>query len=61
MEFIEATPLPEVCQCCTEPDCDVCDHGLERWLLSLEKEYELWKKLREQGEKRTNRLHVRLD
>lgn len=45
MEYIEANPLPEVCKTCTEPDCDVCDHGLERWLLPPEVEQELRKKL----------------
>ena len=38
MNFIEADPLPDVCKTCIEPECDVCDHGLERWLLSPEDE-----------------------
>lgn len=32
MQWIQADPLPEVCRCCTEPECDVCEHGLEHWL-----------------------------
>ena len=36
MEYVEANPLPTVCQDCKEPDCDVCDYGLDRWLLSSE-------------------------
>lgn len=37
MEYIEANPLPECCQNCTEPDegcCDECDHLGERFILS---------------------------
>lgn len=48
MEYIEANPLPEACINCTEPDCDVCDHGRERWLLPPEKEQELLEKLHAQ-------------
>ena len=48
MEYIESNPLPEVCLTCTEPDCDVCDHGLERWLLSPEDEKALKVKLFQQ-------------
>ena len=47
-EYIEANPLPEVCRNCIEPDCDVCDHGKERWLLPPEVEHELRQKLRQQ-------------
>lgn len=32
MEYVKADPLPEVCRSCVEPDCDVCDYGLERWI-----------------------------
>lgn len=52
MEYIEANPLPKVCQDCTEPACDVCDHGLERWLLSQEVERLLMEKLKQQAIKR---------
>ena len=49
MEYIEANPLPEVCNTCAEPDCDVCDHGRERWLLSPEDETVLKLRLFQQG------------
>ena len=41
MEYIEANPLPEVCKDCTEPNCDVYDHGRERWFLSPDVELAL--------------------
>ena len=34
MEWIEANPLPTVCQICHEEDCYACDHAGERWYLS---------------------------
>lgn len=34
MEWIEANPLPEVCQSCSEPDCWECDYAGLRWYLS---------------------------
>ena len=49
MEYKEANPLPEVCNTCTEPDCDVCDYGRERWLLSPENETALKPRLFQQG------------
>ena len=52
MEYIEANQLPKVCNTCAELDCDVCDHGRERWLLSPEDEKELKLKLFHQGLKR---------
>jgi hypothetical protein len=45
LEYIEADPIPQDCQTCTEPDCDVCDHGRERWLLPPETELRLKRKL----------------
>lgn len=58
MEYIEANPLPEVCLACTEPDCDVCDHGRERWLLSTEDETALKLKLFQQGLKRKSTAYL---
>ncbi|MBQ9268614.1 MAG: hypothetical protein IJ206_03745 [Oscillospiraceae bacterium] len=58
MEYIEANPLPEVCLTCTEPDCDVCDHGRERWLLSPENETALKLKLFRQGLKRKSTAYL---
>ena len=58
MEYIEANPLPEVCFNCTEPECDVCDHGRERWLLSPEDEKELNRKLFQQGLKRKSKAYL---
>ena len=58
MEYIEANPLPEVCLTCTEPDCDVCDHGRERWLLSPENETASKLKLFRQGLKRKSSAYL---
>jgi len=58
MEYIEANPLPEVCLTCTELDCDVCDHGRERWLLSPEDEKELKLQLFRQGLKHKSTAHL---
>ena len=58
MEYIEANPLPEVCLTCTEPDCDVCDHGRDRWLLSPENETALKLKLFRQGLKRKSTAYL---
>ena len=58
MEYIEANPLPEVCLACTEPDCDVCDHGRGRWLLSTEDETALKLKLFQQGLKRKSTAYL---
>ena len=58
MEYIEANPLPEVCLTCTEPDCNVCDHGRERWLLSPEDETELKLKLFQRGLKRKSTANL---
>lgn len=34
MEWIEAEPLPAVCQNCQEEECYNCDYAGERWTLS---------------------------
>jgi len=34
MEWIEANPLPAVCQNCQEEECYNCDYAGERWTLS---------------------------
>ncbi len=36
MEWIEANPLPQVCQACSEGDCYNCDYAGNRWYLSQE-------------------------
>ena len=36
MEWIEATPIPEECNHCTEGDCYHCDIAGKRWALSRE-------------------------
>ncbi len=33
MELLGKNPLPEHCLNCTEPECDVCEIGYERWRL----------------------------
>ena len=44
MEFLERNPLPEQCLKCTEPECDVCEIGYERWYLPHYDELRLQKK-----------------
>ena len=34
MEWIEANPLPAVCQNCQEEECYNCDYAGKRWTLS---------------------------
>ena len=34
MKWIEANPLPAVCQNCQEEECYNCDYAGERWTLS---------------------------
>lgn len=58
MEYIEANPLPAVCLTCTEPGCDVCDYGRERWLLSPEDETALKLKLFWQGLKHKSTAYL---
>ena len=44
MEWIEAAPLPPVCQDCQEEDCYNCDHAGERWTLSQADELRIKRK-----------------
>lgn len=44
MEWIEADPLPVVCQNCTEEDCYNCDTAGKRWYLPREDELRLRRK-----------------
>ena len=44
MEWIEADPLPPVCQDCQEEDCYNCDHAGERWTLSQADELRIKRK-----------------
>ena len=45
MEFLEANPLPKVCESCTEEDCYNCDHAGERWYLSRADELKVRRKM----------------
>ena len=38
MKWIEADPIPEECESCTEADCCACDIAGKRWVLSKEDE-----------------------
>lgn len=44
MEWIEAEPLPVVCQSCQEGDCFDCDYAGLRWQLSPADELRIRKK-----------------
>ncbi len=58
VEWIEANPLPEVCENCTDGECFNCDYAMFRWHLSKEDEAALRRKLMEQSIKRMKRkLH----
>ena len=59
MNFIEADPLPDACKTCIEPECDVCEHGMERWLLSPEDEAAIKIKLFKQGLRRKNTAELK--
>ena len=45
MEWIEANPLPAVCQNCQEDDCYNCDYAGERWTLSKADELRVKRKM----------------
>ena len=49
MKFIEANPLPRVCQQCVEQYCDECGHMGERWILTPEDERRLAHKAKERA------------
>ena len=44
MEWIEANPLPAVCQNCQEEECYNCDFAGERWTLSQADELRIRRK-----------------
>ena len=44
MEWIEADPLPAVCQNCQEEECYNCDYAGERWTLSQADELRVGRK-----------------
>lgn len=58
MEWIEADPIPTVCQDCQEEDCYNCDTAGERWQLSRNDELKLRRK---QLVKAINRLQCEID
>ncbi len=45
MELIEANPLPQVCQECTQEDCYNCDYAGLRWYLSEESAHDIRQKM----------------
>ena len=45
MEWIEANPLPAVCQNCQEEECYNCDYAGERWTLSKADELRVKRKM----------------
>ena len=61
IEYIEADPLPLVCQQCKEQYCDECDHAGERWYLSERDELLLQKKAKEQAIRRLQRQIQEID
>jgi len=44
MKWIEADPLPAVCQTCGGVDCYHCDHAGQRWYLPQKEELQLRRK-----------------
>ena len=61
MEWIEADPLPKVCQECQEEDCWECDHAGERWYLSKLDELKVKRKGLEKALERLQRQIAQLD
>ena len=61
MEWLEANPLPVVCENCEEEDCYNCDHAGERWYLSERDELLLQKKAKEQAIRRLQRQIQEID
>lgn len=44
MDYLERNPIPVECQKCSDPDCDVCEIGTERWYIPHDQELRLQKK-----------------
>lgn len=61
MQWIEANPLPEVCQSCTEPDCWECDYAGLRWYLSPLDELKSQRAMHQKAMERHARKIVELD
>lgn len=65
MEWIEANPLPLVCQECEASgqveDCGACDHGGERFFLSREDELWLQRKAKIKAIQRLQKDLERID
>lgn len=61
MEWIEADPLPEVCQKCQEEDCWECDHAGKRWYLPEADKLELRRKGLMKAVERLQRQITELD
>ena len=55
IQWLERVPLSQVCETCEEADCDVCEHGLERWYLSPEDELALKAKMLDKSIARAQR------
>ena len=60
MEWLEADPLPAVCQRC-EGDCYNCDHAGERWILSRTDELRVRRKMLEKAILRIQRQIAEID
>lgn len=58
MEWIEANPLPPVCQSCQEEECYNCDYAGERWYLSEEGEQMIRSKMQEKAAERQRRRNA---
>lgn len=61
MEFLEANPLPKVCEDCTEEDCYNCDYAGERWYLSRADELKVRRKMLVKAIERLQRQVVAVD
>lgn len=61
MRYREANPLPEPCKHCFEPECDVCEHGLERFIVSELDEARMYRKVSERIIQRETQKIIELD
>ena len=61
MEWIEVTPLPDVCKCCSEEDCYNCDYAGLRWQLSRKDDLECQRKMKIKAIERLQKQIAEID
>ncbi len=61
MSYVEASPLPEICENCKEEDCYNCDYLLARWVPDREEKLRMEKLSLERAVNRMQRRIQTID